>query len=58
MFYETVDDFVRRRQPFREAHLAHAQSAQQAGLLVLAGAFNPADGALLIIRHLRRPAMV
>jgi len=42
MFYETVDDFVRRRQPFREAHLAHAQRAQQAGLLVLAGAFNPA----------------
>jgi uncharacterized protein YciI len=49
--YETVPDHLERRQPFRAAHLALAQEAHRAGLLVLAGAFQPAsDGALLVFR--------
>ncbi len=50
LLYETVDDYLHRRQPFREAHLAHAEQAHRAGLLVQAGAFHPADGALLVFR--------
>ncbi len=48
--YETVPDYVERRRPFREEHLALAQEEHRAGRLVLAGAFDPADGALLVFR--------
>jgi uncharacterized protein YciI len=50
LFYETVDNFVERRQPFREEHLAAARRAHAEGTLVLAGALKPADGALLVFR--------
>ena len=50
LFYETVDNFVERRQPFRDAHLALARKAHGAGTLLLAGALKPADGALLVFR--------
>jgi len=50
LFYDTVDDYVTRRQPFRPAHLTHAAKAHGAGLLRLAGAFNPADGALFVFQ--------
>lgn len=46
--YEVVDDYVERRKPFRSEHLALAEEATRDGRLVLAGAFNPADGALLV----------
>jgi uncharacterized protein YciI len=39
---------VQRRQPFRAEHLALAEQAHRDGRLVLAGAFDPADGALLV----------
>ena len=48
LFYDVVDDYVSRRQPLRAAHLAHAETALRAGLLRLAGAFNPPDGAMLV----------
>jgi uncharacterized protein len=48
LLYDTVDDYVERRKPFREEHLALAREAHEAGRLLLAGAFNPADGALLV----------
>lgn len=48
LFYDTVTDFIQRRQPYREAHLAAARRACEEGRLLLAGAFNPADGALLV----------
>ncbi len=39
------------RAPFRAAHLALAEAAQQRGELLLGGAFSePADGALLVFR--------
>lgn len=51
LFYEAGTDYVERRKPFRDAHLAHARAAAARGELVLGGAFaNPADGALILFR--------
>ncbi len=50
LLYETVENFVQRRAPFRAEHLALAERWHQEGRLLLAGAFEPADGALLIFR--------
>ncbi len=49
LFYDVVDDYIERRQPYREAHLAHIRAARDRGELVLAGALaNPPDGAVLV----------
>ncbi len=48
LFYDTVADLVERRKPYREAHLAMARRAHEEGKLVMAGALNPADGAVLV----------
>jgi|SRR5215472_8757964 len=49
LFYHVVDQFVERRAPVRELHLAHAQRAAEHQGLVLAGALaDPSDTALLI----------
>lgn len=49
--YKTVDDYVRRRAPFREAHLAYARASQERGELFLAGALDdPPDTAILVFR--------
>jgi uncharacterized protein len=51
LFYEVGDDYLERRQPFREEHLARAREASDRGELVLGGALaNPADGAVLVFR--------
>jgi uncharacterized protein len=50
LFYEMVDDYLQRRPAYREEHLALAAQAHRDGLLVLAGAFRPADGALLVFK--------
>lgn len=50
LFYDTVDNYVERRQPYRADHLALAERAHREGHLLLGGAFNPADGALLVFR--------
>jgi len=51
LLYDVVDNYVERRKPFRESHLAHAQAAVARGDLVLGGALaNPADGAVLLFR--------
>jgi uncharacterized protein len=47
LFYDTPDDFVERRQPYRGSHLALIDQAYAAGRLVLAGALKP-SGALLV----------
>src|SRR2546425_8178967 len=49
LFYTTVENFIERRQPLREAHLAHARRSHQDGHLVLAGAPQPPDAALLAL---------
>ena len=49
--YETVDDYVNRRAPFREAHLRLLREAHQRGEVQIAGALgNPPDGALVVFR--------
>ncbi len=50
LIYETVNDYVTRRAPFRDGHLALASKAHDEGLLVMGGAFEPADTALLVFR--------
>ncbi len=50
LLYETVPDHAQRRLPFRGEHLALAQQAHREGRLILAGAFDPPDGALLVFR--------
>ncbi len=51
LFYDVVDDYVARREPFRAAHLELARRAHERGELVLAGALaDPVDGAVLVFR--------
>jgi uncharacterized protein len=51
LLYEVVDDYLERRVPLRDEHLALARAAHARGELLLAGAFaEPADGAALVFR--------
>ncbi|MFY3745456.1 YciI-like protein [Anaeromyxobacter sp. Red801] len=50
LLYETVPDYVQRRAAFRDEHLAAARKAREEGRLLLAGAFDPPDGALLVFK--------
>ncbi len=50
LFYDTVDDYVTKRQPFRKEHLAYAERAHRDGRMVMAGALEPPDAALLVFR--------
>lgn len=46
--YITVTDYIERRAPFREIHLSLATEFEQMGVLIMAGALNPADKAILV----------
>ena len=49
--YSVVEDYARRRQAFRAAHLAHGRAAVERGELVLGGALaNPIDGAVILFQ--------
>jgi uncharacterized protein YciI len=50
LVYDTAPDYLARRQALRAEHLALAERAQREGKLVLAGAFDPPDAALLVFR--------
>jgi uncharacterized protein YciI len=51
LFYKTVDNYVERRKPYRQEHLAYANAAHQRGDLVMAGALaEPADSAVLVFK--------
>lgn len=51
LFYDLVDDYIERRAPLRDEHLALARAWQERGVLCMAGAFaDPADGAALVFR--------
>ncbi len=51
LFYDVVLDYVERRKPFREEHLALGRAAHARGELVLGGALaDPVDGAVLVFR--------
>ena len=49
LLYDLVDDYLERRGPLRDAHLALVRRAHEDGRLALAGALvDPADQALLV----------
>ncbi len=49
--YDVVPNFVERRAPFRDAHLAHVRAARDRGEIFMAGAVGePPQGALLIFK--------
>ena len=49
LIYKLVDDYLDRRPPLRDEHLALARAAHERGELALAGAFNdPPDRGLLV----------
>jgi hypothetical protein len=51
LLYDLVDDYLERRGPLRDEHLALARAAEGRGELVLAGALSdPPDGAVLVFR--------
>ncbi len=51
LFYKTVDNYVERRKPYREAHLKYANASRDRGELFLAGALaDPADTAVLVFK--------
>jgi len=51
LFYDVVENYVEKRQPFRARHLDHARRAVDRGELVLGGALaDPPDGAVLLFR--------
>jgi len=51
LFYKTVDNYIEKRAPYREEHLAMATDFFKAGKLTMAGALaEPADGAVLVFK--------
>lgn len=51
LFYEVGEDYVTRREQFRDAHLQKAWQASERGELVLGGALaDPVNGAVLLFQ--------
>ena len=51
LLYDAVEDYVTRRQPFRDEHLGLVRAAYARGEVLLAGALGePPDGGLLVFR--------
>ena len=51
LFYKTADDYLEKRAPYREEHLALVRKAHKNDIIVMAGALaDPADGAVLIFK--------
>ena len=49
LFYDAGNDYVERRQPYREAHLKVVKEAYQRSEILMAGALgDPPSGALLV----------
>ena len=48
--YDLVSDFLERRPAFRDAHLAFAREAVARGELLLGGAFDPPQQAMLVFQ--------
>ncbi|HAN99324.1 MAG TPA: hypothetical protein DCQ98_18725 [Planctomycetaceae bacterium] len=51
LIYDVVDDYVARRAPYRDEHLALARASEARGELLLGGALDdPVDQAVLVFR--------
>ena len=49
LFYDAGNNYVERRQPYREAHLKLVREANERGEILMAGALDdPPSGALLV----------
>jgi uncharacterized protein YciI len=49
LFYDVVDDYVTKRQPYRSEHLSFARQFVARGELLLGGALaEPVDGSVLL----------
>jgi uncharacterized protein YciI len=58
LFYHVVDDFIARRAPFRQQHLALVRAGHERGEIILAGALaDPPDLALLVFKAPDRRAV-
>jgi len=55
LIYHVVEDYVSRRAPYRQEHIALASEAHQRGELVLGGALaDPVDQAIIVFRAAER----
>lgn len=51
LFYKTVENYVEKRKPFREAHLKYSGEYHARNELILGGALaEPADSAVLVFK--------
>jgi hypothetical protein len=51
LIYKTVDNYIERRAPYRDEHLAYANAAHARGDLLMGGALaEPVDSAILVFR--------
>ena len=51
LYYQTIENYIEKRVPFRELHLAYATASQDRGELLLGGAFSePNEGSLMIFQ--------
>ena len=51
LFYDAGNNYVERRQPYRETHLKLVKEANERGEILMAGALDdPPTGALLVFR--------
>ncbi len=51
LIYKTVENYIERRAPYRDQHLAYAQAAHERGELFMGGALDePPDMAILIFK--------
>ncbi|MFK7936889.1 MAG: YciI-like protein [Saprospiraceae bacterium] len=49
LFYETIPDYLEKRQPHRSAHFDYLKKSKAAGHLKMGGAYaNPSNGAALV----------
>ncbi len=48
MLYDLAPDYLQRRAPLRQEHLALAEQARRDGKLVMAGATNPTEAAVFV----------
>jgi uncharacterized protein YciI len=49
LLYDVVDDYIRKRAPYRQKHLELCTEAVNKGHLMLGGAFDdPVDGAAIV----------
>ena len=50
LIYDLVEDYMKKRTPYRSQHFDHVKTAQTRGEFVMGGAFDPADQAGLLFK--------